>query len=49
MFFRFVIDRPIFATVIALVMTLSGLVCAVILPIAQYPNIVPPYIASMSG
>ena len=42
MFFRFFIDRPIFATVIALVMTLSGIVCAVILPIAQYPNIVPP-------
>ena len=42
MFFRFFIDRPIFATVIALVMTLSGVMCAVILPIAQYPNIVPP-------
>lgn len=42
MFFRFFIDRPIFATVIALVMTLSGILCAVILPIAQYPNIVPP-------
>ena len=42
MSFRFFIDRPIFATVIALVMTLSGIICAVILPIAQYPNIVPP-------
>ena len=42
MMFRFFIDRPIFATVIALVMTLSGIICAVILPIAQYPNIVPP-------
>jgi hypothetical protein len=42
MSFRFFIDRPIFATVIALVMTLSGIICAYLLPIAQFPNIVPP-------
>ncbi|MFM7809263.1 MAG: efflux RND transporter permease subunit, partial [Planctomycetota bacterium] len=40
--YRFFIERPIFSTVIALVMTLSGAVCAWILPIAQYPEIVPP-------
>ena len=40
--YRFFIERPIFSTVIALVMTLSGAVCAWILPIAQYPSIVPP-------
>ena len=40
--FRFFIDRPIFATVIALVMTLAGVISAFLLPIAQYPNIVPP-------
>lgn len=42
MLYRFFIDRPIFATVIALVMTLAGAICSIILPIAQYPNIVPP-------
>lgn len=42
MSFRFFIDRPIFATVIALVTTLAGVICAAVLPIAQYPNVVPP-------
>lgn len=40
--YRFFIERPIFATVIALVMTLAGGICAFVLPIAQYPSIVPP-------
>ncbi len=42
MFSRFFIDRPIFAGVLSVVITLGGLVAAVNLPIAQYPEIAPP-------
>src|SRR5262249_14712316 len=35
-------DRPVFAWVLSIVITLAGLVCLVTLPIAQYPPIVPP-------
>ena len=42
MFSRFFIDRPIFAAVISIVITISGLVAALTLPIAQYPEIAPP-------
>ncbi|HZK14134.1 MAG TPA: efflux RND transporter permease subunit, partial [Desulfobaccales bacterium] len=40
----FFIDRPIFANVIAIVTVILGLVCLYILPVAQYPEIVPPTI-----
>ena len=36
------IDRPIFATVISVFLTLIGLGALVALPVAQYPEIVPP-------
>lgn len=39
---KFFINRPIFATVLALVLIVAGLVTLHILPIAQYPNITPP-------
>jgi HAE1 family hydrophobic/amphiphilic exporter-1 len=39
---RTFIDRPIFATVLSTFVTLIGLGALVILPIAQYPEIVPP-------
>ena len=39
---RFFIDRPIFATVISIVIMLAGLVAMVGLPIAQFPEITPP-------
>ncbi|HUN81357.1 MAG TPA: multidrug efflux RND transporter permease subunit [Phycisphaerae bacterium] len=39
---RFFIDRPIFAAVLSIVITLSGIVAVVTLPIAQYPEITPP-------
>ena len=42
MFSRFFIDRPIFATVLAILMILIGIVTVSTLPIAQYPNISPP-------
>lgn len=42
MFSKFFIDRPIFATVLALLIVVAGLVSLSILPIAQYPDITPP-------
>jgi HAE1 family hydrophobic/amphiphilic exporter-1 len=41
---RFFIERPILANVIAIVTILLGAVCLYTLPIAQYPQIVPPTI-----
>ena len=41
MFSKFFIERPIFATVISLVIILAGLVSIKVLPIEQYPSIVP--------
>jgi HAE1 family hydrophobic/amphiphilic exporter-1 len=41
---KFFIRRPIVAIVIAILMTLVGAVSMIQLPIAQYPNIVPPEI-----
>ncbi|MDE6782327.1 MAG: efflux RND transporter permease subunit, partial [Paramuribaculum sp.] len=42
MFSRFFIGRPIFATVIALLMVFAGVLCYNSLPVAQYPDITPP-------
>jgi multidrug efflux pump len=39
---RFFIDRPIFATVLSVVITLIGGIALMFLPIAQYPRITPP-------
>src|SRR3954470_15924730 len=39
---HFFIQRPIFASVIAIIITLAGLVASRVLPIAQYPEITPP-------
>ncbi|WP_420382749.1 efflux RND transporter permease subunit [Novosphingobium sp.] len=39
---RFFIDRPIFAAVIAVIITIIGALAFVGLPISQYPEIVPP-------
>ena len=44
MFSRFFIDRPIFATVLSIIITLTGGVAVFNLPIAQYPQITPPSI-----
>ena len=41
---NFFIGRPIFATVLAVLMLLVGGICIVILPIAQYPQITPPQV-----
>src|SRR5665213_1704957 len=42
--YRFFINRPIVAMVIAILMVLVGLVSMSTLPIAQFPNVVPPEI-----
>src|SRR6195952_383978 len=39
---RFFIDRPIFASVLSIVITLAGAIAVATLPIAQYPEITPP-------
>ncbi|HNU72620.1 MAG TPA: multidrug efflux RND transporter permease subunit [Thermodesulfobacteriota bacterium] len=41
MFSRFFIERPIFATVISLIIVIAGLVSITALPVAQYPSITP--------
>ncbi|HEY1378598.1 MAG TPA: efflux RND transporter permease subunit [Gemmataceae bacterium] len=44
MFARFFIDRPVFATVVSLVIVVVGIVAFIGLPVAQYPDIAPPTI-----
>ena len=42
MFSHFFIDRPIFATVLSIVIVIVGAVALAQLPIAQYPEVAPP-------
>ena len=42
---KFFVDRPIFATVISVVIVLAGAVCFFTLPIAQYPDVTPPTVS----
>jgi len=44
MFSRFFIDRPIFSTVLSILVVLAGLLSMRVLPIAQYPEIAPPVV-----
>src|SRR5271169_3871119 len=44
MFSKFFITRPNFAIVIAIVITLAGLVSLTAIPVAQYPNVTPPQV-----
>lgn len=44
MFSKFFIQRPIFATVLSLIIVIAGLVSMKVLPVEQYPNIVSPEI-----
>src|SRR5579862_8147504 len=41
---RFFIDRPIFAGVLSLLILIAGVIAMRILPIAEYPEVVPPSI-----
>ncbi len=47
MFSHFFIERPIFASVLSIVITLAGAVAVFNLPVAQYPQITPPVIMVM--
>ncbi|WP_456323547.1 efflux RND transporter permease subunit [Hydrogenimonas sp.] len=44
MFSRFFINRPIFSTVIALVIIMAGAISIKLLPVQEYPSITPPQI-----
>ncbi len=44
MFSKFFINRPIFSTVISLIIMLAGIISITSLPIEQYPNLTPPSI-----
>lgn len=44
-FSNFFISRPIFATVLAIIVTLVGVMSMRILPIEQYPSVVPPTVS----
>ncbi len=44
MFSKFFINRPIFSTVISLLISLAGIVSITMLPIEQYPDLTPPTI-----
>ena len=41
---QFCIRRPIFATVLSIIIVLAGLMALRVLPLSQYPNISPPTI-----
>jgi hydrophobe/amphiphile efflux-1 (HAE1) family protein len=40
----FFIERPIFASAIAIIMTLAGAICYFLLPVSQFPDVTPPQI-----
>ncbi len=42
--FRFFIDRPIFSTVVSLVILIAGVASLTLLPVEQYPDVVPPQV-----
>jgi multidrug efflux pump subunit AcrB len=39
---RFFVDRPVFAAVISILIVMAGLAAGRVLPVKQYPNVVPP-------
>ena len=45
MFSKFFIERPIFASVISIVVVIAGTITLGVLPVAQYPEITPPTVA----
>ena len=49
---KFFIDHPVFATVISILIVMAGLAAGRMLPVTQYPDILPPQVvvsASYSG
>src|SRR6201987_943735 len=41
---NFLIQRPVFASTVAIIMVLAGLICLRLLPVSQFPEITPPQI-----
>src|ERR1700726_71531 len=41
---NFFIQRPIFASAIAIIMVLAGAICYFLLPVSQFPDITPPQV-----
>ena len=39
---RFFVDRPIFAAVLSLLITIGGALSLFVLPVSEYPSVVPP-------
>ena len=48
-FARFFIDRPVFAAVISIAITLVGGIALLRLPISEYPDIAPPTVTISAG
>ena len=48
MFVKFLINRPVFASVCSLLIVLAGLAVIPTLPIAQFPNLAPPQVGVTS-
>ena len=46
---NFFINRPVFATVCSLLIVLAGLISIPTLPIAEYPNLIPPTVTVSAG
>src|ERR1043165_7974487 len=46
---RFFIDRPVLAWVISIVIILLGVIAAVFLPIAEYPDVTPPTVRASAS
>ena len=44
MFSKFFIDRPIFSTVISIIIVIAGIIAIRVLPVQEYPSIAPPQI-----
>ena len=44
-FSRFFVDRPIFASVLSIIIFVVGLISIPVLPISEYPEVVPPSVA----
>lgn len=48
MFSKFFIERPVFASVVAIIICLAGVICLKSLPIEQYPSLTPPTVSIMA-
>lgn len=48
MFSKFFIERPVFASVVAIIICLAGVICMKSLPVEQYPSLTPPTVSIMA-